>query len=69
MAVKKTYADAERALYAQYIGKRESIKPDRCCMAGRCWVVLGPPGLNTDGGYSKCFECKCTVPGRYHASA
>ncbi len=54
----RPYSEAELALFAQYVEQRAVCQPAACTREGRCWVLLGPPGLIHNKKYC-CIECGC----------
>lgn len=63
----RAYTADELALFAQYRGARERVRPRACAGGEQCWVALGPPGISTGG---RCLVCNgvprsTTAPGYY----
>lgn len=50
----RTYTKEELVLFAQYRTNREPFRPGSCSNGERCWVRLGPPGINQTGS---CLQC------------
>lgn len=51
----KSYTDEDLALFAAYRGHREALRPAQCNYCPLCWVVLGPPAINSNPGH--CLGC------------
>jgi hypothetical protein len=55
MAQQRTYDEADRQYFRNYIEDRARLRPEECSGGSDCWVEFGPPAMTSNPG--RCKGC------------
>lgn len=61
MSKGRIYTADEVALFARHVAARADHRPQGCDNGELCWVTLGPPAIDTTGGYTRCLGCHASL--------